>query len=120
MPNRNLFFENGVKSGITDLQSAFRFVDKRYLFKKMKFQRTLTSLQPSNAGYSGKTNWLWLLKWKRNSNIKSANARTAAASGALAASGRTVLTGNIFAYRTHVFANNFVTSKSEKSKENIS
>ena len=54
MPNRNLFFENGVKSGITDLQSAFRFVDKRYLFKKMKFQRTLTSLQPSNAGHRGK------------------------------------------------------------------
>jgi hypothetical protein len=41
-------------------------------------------LQPSNAGHRGKTNWLWLLKWKRNSNIKPANARTAAASDALA------------------------------------
>ena len=31
-------------------------------------------------------NWLWLLKWKRNSNIRSAKTRTAAASGALAVS----------------------------------
>ena len=44
------------------------------------------------AGPGGKTNWLWLLKWKRNSNIKPAKARTAAASGALWASfGSTML-----------------------------
>jgi len=37
-------------------------------------------MQPSNAGHGGKENWLWLLKWKRNSNIKSSKTRTAAAS----------------------------------------
>jgi len=40
-------------------------------------------MQPSNAGHRGKTNWLWLIKWKRNSKIKSAKSRTAAACGAL-------------------------------------
>jgi hypothetical protein len=41
-------------------------------------------MQPSNAGHRGKTNLLWLIKWKRNSKIKSAKSRTAAACGALA------------------------------------
>jgi hypothetical protein len=57
------------------------------IYEKYKTPLHTTGLQPSNAGYGGKTTWLWLLKWKRNSNIKSAKARTAAASGALATIG---------------------------------
>ena len=44
----------------------------------------------------------------------------AAAGGALAASGRTGLTVNIFVNSAQIFVKNFVTLKSERTKENIS
>ena len=53
---------------------------KIYKPKSVYVQRACSR---SNAGHGGKTTWLCLLKWKRNSNIKPAKARTAAASKAL-------------------------------------
>jgi hypothetical protein len=44
----------------------------------------LTSMQPSNAGLGGKTNWLWLLNWEPKSNIESAKTRTGVACETLA------------------------------------
>ncbi len=49
-------------------------------------------MQPINVGHRGKTNWLWLLIWKRKSNIKSAKARTTAACGALGLMFKTIKT----------------------------